>query len=81
MEGLLWQWRRTQSALFDQLRETDEPEEDGKYVPFNLNGDHLLGDLWNWEEYSEANYRDALPDYRAPALVCFAILLLPLVWN
>lgn len=73
MEALLFQWRRTQSRLYDQLREADLEDKE----PFNVNGEHPLGDLWAWEEYAEANYREALPQY--VSLTCLAVLLLPLM--
>lgn len=67
MDALLWQWRKTQSRLFDQLREADG----GTDEPFNVNGDHTLGDLWAWETFAEDNYRDALPHYAS--LTCLAV--------
>lgn len=52
MDTLLWQWRRTQAGLFDQLRQADGDEA----IAFDVNGEQWLADLWAWETYAEANY-------------------------
>lgn len=56
---------------FDKLQEENGNE------PFNVNSDHVSGDLWDWEQFAEENYQDVLPSY--PAMVCLAVLLLPWV--
>jgi len=73
MHLLYWQWQRAWEVKFDRLREQHGDE------PFNMNGDHILGDLWDWETFAEQNYQDTLPQY--PTMVCLAVLLLPLLWN
>ncbi len=57
MSTLLWKWNRAWEAKFDRLREEHGDE------PFNVNGDHILGDLWDWEQFAEDNYQDVLPQY------------------
>lgn len=74
METLFWKWQRAWEVKFDRLREENGDE------PFNVNGDHALGDLWDWERFAEENYSDVLPQY--PSMVCLAVVvLLPWLWN
>lgn len=74
MDALLWEWRRLQSSLFDQLREADEKSAEA----FNVNGDHMFGDLWAWEKYADDNYRENLSQYASLAAVAVVVgLLIP----
>lgn len=57
MDTLLWKWKQAWFVKFDTLREVHGDE------PFNVNGDHLLGDLWDWEKFAEENFEDSLPSY------------------
>lgn len=68
METLLWQWRERWKANYD-----DKRERAGNEV-FNMNGDHALGDLWDWEKFAEDNYQEATAQY--PSIVLIPILLL-----
>jgi hypothetical protein len=69
MDLLLWKWKRAWEVKFDSLG--DEP--------FNVNGDHVLGDLWDWERFAEDNYVDVLPDYRSMASL--AIIVMSMIWT
>ncbi len=73
MDLLLWKWKQAWAVKYENLR-----EESGT-AQFNVNGDDLNGDLWDWEIFAEENYRDTLPQY--PAMVCLAIALLPLMFR
>lgn len=57
MDMLLWKWKKTWEVKFDSLREKHGEE------PFNVNGDDILGDLRDWEQFAEDNYDARLPDY------------------
>jgi hypothetical protein len=68
METLLWQWKKSYESMFDRIRESSADE------PFNVNGDHVLGDLWAWEKFAEDNYHDQPSQYAS--LTCLAVALL-----
>lgn len=53
MEVLLWKWRKIWEAKFDSAAS----------VPYSINHDHLLGDLWDWEAFADENFQEMLPSY------------------
>lgn len=55
MSRLLWIWNRQWEQKYHALEKIHSE-------PFNVNGEHLLGDLWDWERFAEENYVDELPD-------------------
>lgn len=73
MNTLLWKWEQAWEVKYEKLREL------ASEGTFDVNDDHLLGDLWDWEKFAEENYQETLPQY--PSMVCLAVLLLPLMFK
>lgn len=72
MSKLHWIWTQEWVKKYDELRESSTES-------FNVNSDHWLGDLRDWEVYAEQNYQPVLPQY--PSMVCLAVMLLPLMFK
>lgn len=71
MHKLHWIWQQEWEKKYD---------EHGADT-MNVNDDHWLGDLWDWETYAEREFQDVLPQY--PSLTCLAVAVVPfmLMWG
>jgi hypothetical protein len=70
MSLLLWKWKRQWEAKFEAMEQVSNGQ------PFNVNGDHVLGDLWDWETFAQENYQDELPSYSAMVCIITPLVLL-----
>lgn len=46
MDLLFWKWKKAWEVKYEKHVESS----------FNVNEDHVLGDLWDWESFAEENY-------------------------